>query len=86
MQAKNLVSPSDQAAQEWSDVAARFHQGDFMSLDNDGPPHFTTWLTTLNADGSPHVAAVGAVWDGSTFWFQTADHTRKANNVARDPR
>lgn len=31
----------------------------------------TTWLTTLNKDGSPHVTAVGAVWLDGTFWFQT---------------
>ena len=45
----------------------------------------TTWLTTINEDGSPHVTAVGAIWREGTFWFQTG-HTRKARNVARDPR
>jgi len=46
----------------------------------------TTWLTTLNDDGSPHVTAVGALWLDGTFWFQTGPGTRKARNVARDPR
>ena len=46
----------------------------------------TTWLTTLNEDGSPHVTAVGAAWVDGTFWFQTGAGTRKARNVARDPR
>ena len=45
----------------------------------------TTWLTTVNEDGSPHVTAVGAVWLDGAFWFQTGD-TRKGHNVARDPR
>src|SRR4051795_11259544 len=45
----------------------------------------TTWLTTLNEDGSPHVTAVGALWVDGTFWFQTGA-TRKGRNVARDPR
>lgn len=45
----------------------------------------TTWLATVNEDGSPHVTAVGAVWLDGTFWFQTGD-TRKGRNVARDPR
>ncbi|MGH9079740.1 MAG: pyridoxamine 5'-phosphate oxidase family protein [Acidimicrobiales bacterium] len=45
----------------------------------------TTWLTTINEDGSPHVTAVGALWLDGTFWFQTGD-TRKRRNVARDPR
>lgn len=46
----------------------------------------TTWLTTLNDDGSPHVTAVGAIWLDNAFWFQTGCGTRKARNVARDPR
>jgi len=46
----------------------------------------TTWLTTINSDGSPHVTAVGALWVDGAFWFQTGDGTRKSRNVARDPR
>ncbi len=46
----------------------------------------TTWLSTVNEDGSPHVTAVGALWLDHTFWFQTGAGTRKARNVARDPR
>jgi hypothetical protein len=46
----------------------------------------TTWLATLNEDGSPHVTAVGAVWLDGAFWFQTGSGTRKSHNVARDPR
>jgi hypothetical protein len=46
----------------------------------------TTWLCTVNEDGSPHVTAVGALWVDGTFWFQTSAGTRKGRNVARDPR
>jgi hypothetical protein len=46
----------------------------------------TTWLCTVNEDGSPHVTAVGAIWVDDTFWFQTGAGTRKGRNVARDPR
>ena len=46
----------------------------------------TTWLSTVNQDGSPHVTAVGALWLDGTFWFQTGSGTRKGRNVARDPR
>ena len=46
----------------------------------------TTWLTTLNADGSAHVTAVGALWMDGSFWFQTGASTRKSRNVVRDPR
>lgn len=46
----------------------------------------TTWLSTINDDGSPHTTAVGAMWLDGTYWFQTGSGTRKARNVARDPR
>jgi hypothetical protein len=46
----------------------------------------TTWLSTLNEDGSPHVTAVGALWLDGSFWFQTGSATRKGRNVTRDPR
>jgi hypothetical protein len=46
----------------------------------------TTWLATVNDDGSAHVTAVGALWLDGAFWFQTGSGTRKARNVARDPR
>ena len=46
----------------------------------------TTWLATVNEDGSPHVTAVGALWLDGAFWFQTGAGTRKSRNVARDPR
>ncbi|HKG49573.1 MAG TPA: pyridoxamine 5'-phosphate oxidase family protein [Actinomycetales bacterium] len=46
----------------------------------------TTWLCTVNEDGSPHMTAVGALWLDGAFWFQTGSPTRKARNVARDPR
>ena len=46
----------------------------------------TTWLTTINEDGSPHVTPVGALWVDGAFWFQTGSGTRKSRNVGRDPR
>ena len=46
----------------------------------------TTWLTTVNEDGSPHVTAVGALWLDGAYLFQTGSGTRKHRNVERDPR
>jgi hypothetical protein len=43
-------------------------------------------LTTINADGSPHVTGVGALWVHGSFWFETGERTRKGRNLARDPR
>jgi nitroimidazol reductase NimA-like FMN-containing flavoprotein (pyridoxamine 5'-phosphate oxidase superfamily) len=46
----------------------------------------TTWLSTVNEDGSPHLTAVGALWLDGTFWFQTGTGTRKRRNIERNPR
>jgi hypothetical protein len=56
------------------------------SPDPDAHNARTTWLATINEDGSPHVTAVGAIWLDGTFWFQTGADTRKARNVKRDQR
>jgi hypothetical protein len=32
------------------------------------------------------MTGVGALWVDGTFWFETGDGTRKAKNLARDPR
>jgi len=85
MEAKNTDNASEAPVQEWDEVTTELDKGEFSSLDNH-PSRYSTWLTTLNADGSPHVTAVGAVWDDGAFWFQTADRTRKAKNIVRDPR
>lgn len=46
----------------------------------------STWLATVNEDGSPHMTAVGALWVDGAWWFQTGAGTRKNRNVTRDPR
>lgn len=46
----------------------------------------STWLTTVNADGSPHTTPVGAAWVDGAYWFQTGATTRKHRNLDRDPR
>ncbi len=68
---------------EWAGIAAALETGSAPS--SDAHNSRSTWLATVNEDGSPHVTPVGAVWLDGAFWFQTGD-TRKARNVARDPR
>jgi hypothetical protein len=68
---------------DWSAVVATLDAGEGPAPDAHNAR--TTWLTTLNDDGSPHVTPVGALWLDGTFWFQTGS-TRKGRNVARDPR
>jgi hypothetical protein len=86
MKAKNLDDSQGMQVQEWSAVENTLDTGLVPGPDTGGPNRFTTWLTTINPDGSPHVVPIGAVWVDGTFWFQTGDTTRKAKNIAGDPR
>jgi len=69
---------------DWAAIAAKLDAGSAPAPDALNAR--TTWLSTVNEDGSPHMTPVGAVWLDGTYWFQTGDGTRKARNVARDPR
>lgn len=84
--AKNLADLYDLPLVEWAAVAARLDRGVTQAPGTGGPDRHTCWLATINADGSPHVTGVGATWVDGTFWFQTGERTRKAHNLARDPR
>jgi PPOX class probable F420-dependent enzyme len=44
------------------------------------------WVTTLWPDGRPHSMPVWGVWDGEVVWFSSSGRSRKARNVAGDPR
>jgi hypothetical protein len=69
---------------DWAAVVERLDAGSAPAAD--AVNSRTTWLSTINDDGSPHVTAVGGLWVDGTFWFQTGTRTRKGRNVARDPR
>ena len=85
MKAVNLGEADGLPVIEWSEVETQI--ADLLTHDDPRSPNRSTfWLTTLNVDGSPHVTSVGALWQAGSYWFQTGDHTRKAKNVARDPR
>ena len=44
------------------------------------------WLATTWPDGRPHVMPVWAVWEEGELWFSTGLRSRKARNLAADPR
>lgn len=44
------------------------------------------WLSTTNADGSPHLVQQWCAWVDDTLFFEGSDRTRWARNLARDPR
>lgn len=50
---------------DWNAVVARIADGSPPAPEAHNAR--TTWLTTLNDDGSPHVTAVGALWLDGTF-------------------
>src|SRR3954454_24733364 len=85
METTNLAEADGLSALDWSDVDKQLT--DLLMKDEPtSPSRSTHWLTTLNADGSAHVTSVGAFWHRGSYWYQTGDHTRKAKNLARDPR
>jgi PPOX class probable F420-dependent enzyme len=86
MRAKNLANLYELPVMEWEPIAARLEQGVTQAPGEGGPNRHTCWLATINPDGSPHVNGVGAMWVENAFWFETGPATRKARNVARDPR
>lgn len=89
MRARNLDDSGGMQVQDWTNITARLDGGEYDQMpgnEGGGPGHHTTWLVTLNADGSPHVTSVGAIWLDGAWWFQTGERTRKAKNIARDPR
>lgn len=89
MTTTNLADLYDLPALAWDDVVAHLDAGFDQAPGSTGdgsPGRHTCWLTTLNADGSPHVTGIGALWAEGSFWFETGASTRKGRNVARDPR
>ncbi len=44
------------------------------------------WIATTREDGSPHAAPVWGLWLDGAVVFGTAPDSRKAKNLARDPR
>jgi PPOX class probable F420-dependent enzyme len=44
------------------------------------------WLATVTPDGAPHVMPVWGVWRGGRLWFSSGLRSRKARNLAADPR
>lgn len=84
MKAINLGVGDGLPPVDWSSIVEKLEAGAAPAPDANNSR--TTWLTTINDDGSPHVTAVGALWLDGSFWFQTGAGTRKHQNVEREPR
>lgn len=44
------------------------------------------WITTVRPNGSPHTMIVWGLWLEGAFYFSTGQQSRKAKNLARNPR
>lgn len=86
METTNLATLYDSPLLDWSQIEARLERGLDQAPGSGGPDRHTTWLATINPDGSPHVTGIGALWTDGCFWFETGRGTRKGRNLARDPR
>ena len=86
MEVTNLDTIYGSPELDWSRIESRLDEGLTEAPGTGGPDRHTCWLATINPDGSPHITGVGALWHDSTFWFETGGGTRKARNLARDPR
>lgn len=84
MEIANLGAAEGLPPVDWATIVDKLDAGSAPAPDAHNAR--TTWLTTINADGSPHVTAVGAIWLDGSYWFQTGSGTRKRRNVERDPR
>ena len=86
MDATNLAELYDLPLLDWNRIEARLEEGFTQAPGSGGPDRHTCWLATINADGSPHVNGIGAVWADGAVFFETGKDTRKGQNLARDPR
>jgi pyridoxamine 5'-phosphate oxidase-like protein len=86
MDATNLAELYDLPLLDWAPIQARLSAGVTQAPGTGGPNRHTCWLTTINPDGSPHVTGIGGLYADGAFWFQSGTQTRKARNLARDPR
>jgi hypothetical protein len=86
MDATNLAELYDSPLIDWARVEARLSRGLEQAPGTAGPGRHTCWLATVNADGTPHLTGIGALWVSGAWFFETGATTRKGRNLARDPR
>ncbi|MGV9871096.1 hypothetical protein [Rhodococcus koreensis] len=65
METINLGKADGLPPVEWAAVVEKLDAG--AAPAPDAVNSHTTWLCTVNEDGSPHVTAVGALWVEGTF-------------------
>jgi hypothetical protein len=84
MDAKNLADLYGLPLVDWARIEARL-EGSEQLAGPESPDH-RSWLATTDADGRPHLTGLGPLYVSGLFYFTTGGSTRKARNLARDPR
>ncbi|MGH2927864.1 MAG: pyridoxamine 5'-phosphate oxidase family protein [Solirubrobacteraceae bacterium] len=85
-QAKNLANLYKLAPLDWADVRRALETNLTQGPGTGGPGTF--WLSSINADGRPHMSGVGSFWvDGRSYYSLCGRPlSRKIRNIERDPR
>ena len=86
MEAKNLADLYDLPTLEWEPIETALAAGYTQAPDTGGPNRHSTWIATIDADGSPNVNGIGSMWVDGAFIFETGRTSRKGRNLERDPR
>jgi hypothetical protein len=83
---KNLADLYGLAPLDWTEVRSQLESQLTQAPGSGGPDHHTYWLSTVDADGRPHLTGVGAFWMDGRVYFCGGPATRKIRNIERDPR
>src|SRR6478609_6782651 len=86
MQTKNLADLYDLPPLDWAPIERALAAGYSQAPGTGGPNRHSTWIATIDADGSPHVNGIGSGWLDGALIFETSRTSRKGRNLARDPR
>ena len=67
------ISTAGTTATPWRDVLAALERAEIF------------WISTVRADGRPHVTPLPAMWLDSALHFSTGLHEQKGRNLTRNP-
>jgi pyridoxine/pyridoxamine 5'-phosphate oxidase len=69
---------------DWERVELQLSTTASQAPGTGGPGRHTTWLTTLDPDGAPHVRPVGVISLDGRWYFTSNAQTQKGRNLAAD--
>ena len=82
---EELANRYDLTPLDWADVRRTLETNLTQEPRTGGPGHHTFWLSTIDADGRPHMTAAGAFWVDGRYYFCGGPRSRKIRNIEREP-